>query len=102
MFFDRANEKKISTHVRKLLGTGVSDQHSGVAPINWIIEDPVYKVSSDSMLIQAADVTAYTFKEQEFPRTARKKFDADRIFKRKLASNCHVSPISDEKGIIRI
>lgn len=102
MLFDRANEKKISTHVRKLLGTGVSDQSSDTAPINWIIEDPFYKVSSESMFVQAADLAAYTFKEQEFPRTSRKKFNADRIFKRKLASNCYVSPVSDENGIIRV
>jgi len=102
VFFDRANEKKISTHVRKLLGTGVSEQSSGVAPMTWILEDPIYKVSADSMFIQSADVTAYTFKEQEFPQPSRKKYDADLIFKRKLLKSCYHSPFSDDDGIIRV
>jgi hypothetical protein len=102
MLFDRANDRKISTHVRKLLGTGVSDQSSGVARLNWIVEDPFYKVSSDSMFIQSADLTAYTIKEQEFPQPSRKKFDADLIFKRKLAANCYVSDVSGADGIIRL
>jgi hypothetical protein len=102
VLFDRANEKKISTHVRKLLGTGVSDQSSGVEPVNWVLEDPFYKVSKDSMFIQSADVTAYTLKEQEFPQQSRKKFDADLIFRRKLSGNCYVSEVSGADGIIRV
>jgi Protein of unknown function (DUF3800) len=102
MMFDRANDRKISTHVRKLLGTGVSDQPSGMEQLNWILEDPFYKISADSMFIQSADVTAYTLKEQEFPQASRKKFDADLIFKRKLASNCYLSPFSGVDGIIRL
>jgi hypothetical protein len=102
VFFDRANEQKITTHVRKLLGTGVSDQSSGVEPIRWVLEDPFYKVSKDSFFVQSADVTAYTFKEQEFPQSSRKKFDADLIFRRKFATKCYVSHVSGEDGIIRL
>lgn len=54
------------------------------------------------MFIQSADVTAYTFKEQEFPQPSRKKYDADLIFKRKLFKSCHHSPFSDDNGIIRV
>lgn len=102
VFFDRANERRISTHVRKLLGTGVSDQTLDVEKMEWIIEDPAYKTSSESMFIQSADAAAYTLKEMEFPQTARKKFKADIIFKKKLLQNCYVSHISDEDGIIRL
>jgi len=102
VFFDRANEKKISTHVRKLTGTGVSDQGSGIEPIKWILEDPIYKVSTDSMFVQSADLVAYTLKEQEFPQTARFKYQANLIFKRKLAANCYVSTVSGKDGIIRL
>jgi len=70
--FDRANEKKISTHVRILLGTGVSDQQSGVEKINWILEDPFYKASHESMFIQSADVTCYTIKERNSHRLREK------------------------------
>lgn len=101
VFFDRANERKINTHVRILVGTGVSDQKSEVEPIKWVLEDPIYKVSAESMFVQSADLTCYTFKEQEFPSTSRKKFNADLIFKRKLLSNCYVSHVSGKDGIIR-
>lgn len=102
VFFDRANEKKISTHVRKLLSNGVDDQHNQVEKLKWILEDPVYKNSADSMFIQSADVVAYTIKEKEFPQAARKKFNADLIFKRRLLANCYKSHISEDDGIIRV
>ena len=85
LFFDRANESHITTHVRKMLGTGASgDTISGVR-IGWVIEDPIFRISSDSIFIQSADVAAYTLKEKEFPLTSRKKFNADRIFQKKLS-----------------
>lgn len=102
VFFDRANEKKISTHVRKLLSIGVSDQSVEIEEMKWILEDPVYKNSADSMFIQSADAIAYTIKEKEFPQAARKKFNADLIFKRKLLNNCYKSHVSDDDGIIRV
>jgi hypothetical protein len=83
------------------LGTGVTDQVIEVEKMEWILEDPVYKNSTDSMFIQSADTVAYTIKEKEFPQAARKKFSADLIFKRKLLDNCYKSHISADDGIIR-
>lgn len=54
------------------------------------------------MFIQSADAIAYTIKEKEFPQAARKKFNADLIFKRKLLNNCYKSHVSDDDGIIRV
>jgi hypothetical protein len=102
VFFDRANERHINTHVRKLLGTGASGENIPGVRIGWVLEDPIFRVSSDSMFIQSADVAAYTLKEKEFPQAARKKHQADRIFQRKLFPICFKSRISDENGIIRI
>ncbi len=102
ILFDRANEKVINTHVRKLLGTGASGDNIPGVRIGWIIEDPIFKVSSDSMFIQSADVVAYTLKEMSFPQGARKKFNADRIFKNKLLVRCYKSTISNDDGIIII
>jgi len=101
VFFDRANEKTTNTHVRKLLGTGASGM-SGAARIGRIIEDPIFRLSHDSMFIQAADVAAYTLKEHELPKAARKKFYADRIFMKKLSGICLRSNAAGEDGIIRI
>lgn len=99
VIFDRANEKTITTHVRNLMGyDGVTI--SGTR-IDWVIEDPIFRVSRDSIFIQAADVIAYTLKEQEFPQTSRRKLQADRIFKRKLNDICFKSQIADKDGIIR-
>lgn len=101
LLFDRANEKVIHTHVRKLLGTGSSGVTIPGIRIGWIIEDPIFRVSADSIFIQAADVIAYTLKEQEFPQGSRRKFQADRIFNKKLKDSCFISQIADEDGIIR-
>jgi len=102
LFFDRANEKHINTHVRKLLGTGASGENIPDIRIGWVLEDPIFRISSDSMFIQSADLAAYTLKEKEFPQTSRKKFNADRIFQRKLSEVCFKSNIADADGIIRV
>lgn len=101
LFFDRANEKHINTHVRKLLGTGASGETIPDVRIGWVIEDPIFRVSSDSIFVQSADVIAYTLKEKDFPQTSRKKFQADRIFGRKLEKICFKSQLADDDGIIR-
>lgn len=101
LFFDRANERHINTHVRKLLGTGASGETIPGVRIGWVIEDPIFRISSDSMFIQSADVAAYTLKEKEFPQPARKKYNADRIFQKKLNPLCFKSKIADDDGIIR-
>ena len=101
IFFDRANEKHVNTHVRKLLGTGASGESVPGVRIGWVIEDPIFRVSSDSMFIQSADVVAYTLKEKEFPQASRQKHQAHKIFDRKLSGICYKSKIADEDGIIR-
>jgi len=102
VFLDRANEKTINTHVRKLLGTGARGETAPSTRIAWIIEDPIFRVSHDSMFIQTADLIAYTLKEKEFPTTARKKFNADRIFGKKLSKSLFQSKKSNDDGIIRV
>lgn len=101
LFFDRANEKAVTTHVRKLLGTGASGENIPDIRIGWVLEDPIFRISSDSIFIQSADVAAYTLKEKEFPQGSRKKYNADRIFQKKLSSICFKSKIAEEDGIIR-
>lgn len=101
LFFDRANEKHIHTHVRRLMGTGASGETIPHVRIGWVIEDPIFRVSANSIFIQSADVTAYALKEMEFPQTSRKKHNADRIFQKKLSPICFKSKVADEDGIIR-
>ena len=101
MLFDRANEKHVNTHVRKLLGTGASGESIPGIRIGWVIEDPIFRISSDSMFIQSADVIAYTLKEKEFPQASRQKHQAHKIFARKLDAICYRSKIADADGIIR-
>jgi len=101
LLFDRANEKHITTHVRKLMGTGASGETIKDVRIGWVVEDPIFRISADSLFVQSADVVAYTLKEQEFPSGSRKKFNADRIFEKQLRKACFASKRTDEKGIIR-
>lgn len=102
IFFDRANEKHINTYVRRLLGTGASGEPVPDIRISRIIEDPVFRVSTDSMFIQAADVVAYSLKEFAFPKGARKKFNADNIFSTMLSGRCLKTSAGNEMGIIYI
>jgi hypothetical protein len=102
LFFDRANEKQLNTHVRKLLGTGSGGEIIPGVRIGWVLEDPIFRLSSDSIFIQSSDVVAYTLKEKEFPQSSRKKYNADKIFQRKLGMVCYRSKVSDADGIIRV
>jgi hypothetical protein len=102
LFFDRANEKHVTTHVRKLLGTGASGESVAGVRIGWVIEDPIFRVSADSMFIQSADVVAYTLKEKEFPQASRQKHQAHKIFDRKLSKISFQSKVADDDGVIRI
>lgn len=102
VFMDRANEKAIQTHVRQLMGTGVSTTDKPQIRVTQIMEDPIFRVSTESMFIQLADLLAFTLKEQEFPSTSRKKYFADRIFANKLGKRTLITPKSDAKGIHRI
>jgi hypothetical protein len=102
VFFDRASEKFVNTHVRKLLGTGATGISDVSERIGWVIEDPIFKVSSDSFFIQASDTIAYTLKEKLFPITARRKMNADRIFDSKLSRIIYKSSKSQEEGIIQL
>jgi hypothetical protein len=102
LFFDRANESHITTHVRRLLGTGASGDTIPGVRIGWVLEDPIFRISSDSMFIQSADVAAYTLKEKEFPQASRQKHQAHKIFLRKLNIIGFKSKIADPDGIIRI
>lgn len=99
VLFDRSNVGTIHSHVRKLSGTGNEGEAVPGIKINNVIEDPIFRVSVDSMFIQAADVIAYTLKEKEFPQTSRKKYHADRIFTNKLKRICYCSSVVNE-GII--
>ncbi len=101
VLFDRANEKLVNTHVRKLLGTGASGESIPGIRIGRVIEDPIFRVSTDSMFIQSADVIAYTLKEKEFPKASRQKHQAHKIFTRKLSKICYNSNIADEDGVIK-
>uniref|UniRef100_UPI00406C58B3 DUF3800 domain-containing protein n=1 Tax=Mucilaginibacter sp. CSA2-8R TaxID=3141542 RepID=UPI00406C58B3 len=102
VLFERTNEKNTTTHVRKLLGTGSSGVTIPNIRIAKIIEDPFFQISSESLFIQAADVIAYTLKEKEFPQASRRKFQAHKIFERKLLPLCYPSSVSNQDGIIRL
>ncbi len=102
VFFDRARASYITSHVRRLMGTGSSGITIPGIRIGWIIEDPIFRISSDSIFIQAADVIAYSLKEKEFPQGSRKKFNADKIFTKRLISRGFISTLSEDDGIIRV
>jgi hypothetical protein len=92
----------LRTSIRDVLDTGSSGITTPGTRMGFVIEDPIFRVSRDSMFIHAADVVAFTLKEKEFAQGSRKKFNADRIFARKLGEICVKSAIADQEGIIRL
>ena len=102
VLFDRTSEKSVTTYIRGLMGTGPGNRSFPDIHIGRIIEDPIFRESSHSFFIQAADVIAYTLKEKEFPIASRKKFSADRIFQNMLIDRCIRCSLTGEDGIIRI
>jgi hypothetical protein len=102
ILFDRSNEHQINTHVRRLLGTGAGGEIVDGVRIREVIEDPIFRMSADSMFIQSTDVIAYSYKEKGFPQASRQKHQAHKIFDRKLSGICFKSKVADDDGIIRI
>jgi hypothetical protein len=52
ILFDRSNEHQINTHVGRLLGTEAGGEIVDGVRIREVIENPIFRVSADSMFLQ--------------------------------------------------
>jgi Protein of unknown function (DUF3800) len=71
-------------------------------PMTKIIEDPSFRDSAGSLLIQSADVVAYSLYQQENPNAYMRKSGGKNYYSRMAPIQCrHASP-NDPQGIVRL
>jgi hypothetical protein len=112
VFADQGREREITRIMRKMgVFNPVPSQHGGWSggkatkniPLERIIEDPIFKPSHQSFLIQLADCAAYALlKRETLPTPLVKKYGLDEMFEDALAPVCFraASP-RDALGIVR-
>lgn len=112
IFADEGRETEITKALRKMsvfnpipsrMGDWGDGTKSKNIPIERIIEDPVFKKSHQSYLIQLADAVAFSLLKREVePTPLVKRYEIDKMFDRSIASVCFrpASP-KDPLGIVR-
>jgi hypothetical protein len=66
-----------------------------------LLEDPIFRSSRTSYLIQAVDFCAYALFQKEKPTVSRQRFGLHQSFETILAPMCNASASRDLFGIIR-
>ena len=67
-----------------------------------LVEDPYFKDSRDSYLIQAADIVAFALYQKLAPSSYIKKKSAHNYFNKLEAVLCKVASPRDPDGIVRL
>lgn len=71
-------------------------------PTRSIVEDPIFRDSRHSMLIQAADVTAYFLLQQETPNSYMRKSGGKAYFRRLEPIFNRLAARNDPQGVVRL
>lgn len=95
--------RKMAVHnfIPSRFGRWPDGKHARNMPTNYILEDPLFKNSAHSYLIQCADFCAYALLQKERPHPARMKYglnQAYRLIRRRFVLKAHGT---DPDGIIR-
>lgn len=109
---DEGNEASITRQVRRLsvynpmpsrFGIWVdSGEKSKNIPLEYIVEDPVFKHSDKSYFIQLCDFVAYALLRCEDPIPSKTKYGYHESFKRLDSVLAREATKKDPKGIIRV
>lgn len=70
--------------------------------IGNLVEDPFFKDSRDSYLIQAADVVAFALYQKLAPSSYMKKKSGDKYFNKLRGVLCTAASATDPEGIVRL
>lgn len=95
--------RKMAVHnfIASRYGRWPDGTHARNVPTNHIVEDPVFKNSAHSYLVQCADFCVYALLQKERPHPARMKYGLDqayRLIRRRFVLKAHRP---DPDGIIR-
>jgi hypothetical protein len=111
IFADEGKEHAITKAFRKMsvhnpipsnLGTWPDGRATKSIPVQRVIEDPVFRKSHQSYLIQLADCVAYALLKREVPPTPKiRAYGVHEMFERNLAGVCFKKASSDPLGIVR-
>lgn len=67
-----------------------------------MVEDPVFRNSADSLLIQAADLCAFLLYQQEFPSAYMRKQGGRAYYQRLAPIHCTAATPRDPQGVVRL
>ena len=112
IFADQGRETEITRALRKMnvfnpipsqFGAWTGELKTKNMPVERIIEDPVFKQSHQSYMIQLADCVAFSLLKREVPPTPNiKKYGIHRMFEKNIAGVClRAASRNDPLGIVR-
>jgi hypothetical protein len=109
IFPDRSDDKKLTTMARRMRRYNPIPNMRNLAmpgfrqmALQTLIEDPVFRESSQSYLVQAADVVAYFLQQQQKPNAYVKRSGAKDLFSKLHPVLCRVASTTNVQGIVRL
>jgi len=105
IFPDGLPQKKLTGLLRKMRRHNpIPSKLSGYRNIvlRKVIEDPIYRDSQHSLLIQAADLCAFLLYQKHVPNSYMKKNAGHNYFNRLMPALCKAASPSDPNGIVRL
>lgn len=103
---DRTDAKKLVQLLRKMRRFNTIPNTGGIGyrnlPINFIIEDPYFKDSAESFIIQMLDVISYTIRQKYEPNKYFTKKAGRTFFKNLLPILCTQASTRNEYGFVEL
>ncbi len=105
---DKTDEPKLTSLIRKMRHYNPIPNNSFHGPgyrnvtLNHLIEDPVFRDSADSFLIQCADLCAYLLQQNLSPSKYMKEKSGHNYFNRLKPILCLKASTRDPLGIVRL
>lgn len=105
---DHTDDKKLTGLLRKMFVYNPIPNQTQFGPgyrdkaIRLIVEDPSFKESSESLFIQAVDLSAYLLSQHLSPNTYMREKSGHNYFKRLEPILCKKACLKDPMGIVRI